>query len=218
MFKFKKFFWVFLFCILAGCKAGLVEPDPIIVPPPVYLKPEINFSADKINLVYGESITAKWKVKYADACSLAGQKIDSVGSLELKTLIKDTTLTIIATGKGGSASSSLTLKVGDWTTSDLGLITYSYWMLKTLKYIQDGVVIQNVILTDTQKTGHLQFGLDNKLYDNGVFSFNWSFGTTGHLLMNGFENDYSVTKTELVISYASQYNSKPAIIELTYGR
>lgn len=35
----KKFcFWVFLSGILIGCRTGLVEPDPVVIPPPVVIK------------------------------------------------------------------------------------------------------------------------------------------------------------------------------------
>ena len=179
--------------------------------------PDLVISFKDTTVIYGANLTFSWTASNATSCQMQGFSVQSSGSMEMKKMLRDTSLTIVGFGVG-SVSKTVTIKVGDWTTSDLGLITYSYWMLKTWKYIQDGVVVQNVTLTKEEKEGHLQFGLDGGLYGNGVFSFNWSFGSSGHLLMNGWENDYSVTKTTLVISYASRYNSKPAIIELAYYR
>jgi hypothetical protein len=208
------YIWV-LVCILIGCKPSLVEPDP--TPPPV-AKPEINvFSADKISLVYGETTTVTWQVVNATTCSLAGVNVGISGSTPTVKLVKDTTISIIATGNGSSASSSLTIKVSDWTTSDLGLISHDDWKMKTQKYLQGGLVIAEVTLNEQQKAKKTSFTFDGKVNIDGAFSCSWSF-TSGRILVGDQDCTYSLSKTQFIRSFGTTYSGQPAIMEITYGK
>ncbi len=134
-------------------------------------------------------------------------------------MFADQTLSLLAkTDKLSSLPTEKPVKVGDWTTSELGLVTYGYWMTKSLRYIQDGVVVSTLTLTDYEKARRTEYRLDGKIYINGSSSDSWVFGSPGHILESGWEEDYSVTKTELVISRPALYNSKPAIWEITLTR
>ena len=219
-FKMKYFLLLALFCcLIVGCKSSSTGLDPT---PPVVLKPEIKvFSVDKLNLVFAETTTVTWQVLNAQSCSLAGKSIDIAGSLTTSMLVKDTILTITATGNGGSASSSLTIKVGNWTTSKIGLLVGKTWGgLKSEKIFTNGVFVAEPNLADGQKNNPVKFELNgNMIYANNIIGTGkWSL--SGSILAIGLAQFKLVSLTEIELVYNEEliYNNLPSICEYTFWR
>lgn len=206
--------WISLIlCLLvvACTESVFVEPNPQIQP-----KVELTISTSVEVLPFGEEVIVSWISQNSKYCVLNAETVQTIGSVKVKPFA-DTKYQIKAVNGSLSATAEKLIKVGDWTTSDLGLISYNYWLLKSYKYFQNGTVY-NSALSDQDKINQYQFTVDGKCNFNGVFSSNWSFGTTGRIFVGLQDCSYSVTKNEFVRSMASQYNNQPAVFEVTYWR
>jgi len=225
--------WIFLIVlmvILVGCTGGSVGPvDPPVVvitkQPKVTL---LTISPDGGVLPYGDKAMISWSSENADYCLLNNETVKTVGFV-VKQLFADTNFILLAkTDKLSSSPTEKSVKVGDWTTSRLGLLTYKDpWMLKNLKYLQDGQVVADLILTDEEKTDTYFFTLEGKLKyckTFGVCNDNeiWSFSSDETCILMGKDKvSYLITnlvKNELVFNIDSNYNGKPAKFEQTYWR
>jgi len=111
---------------VAGCTKTPPAPTPVA--------PSLTVTFPQGTIPYGDSVSFSWeaegKVSYV---SLDGKEVAPIGSYQTKRLFDSVnTYKLTATGPGGSASKTIAIKVGDWTTSDYGIISHDYWIFGSL--------------------------------------------------------------------------------------
>ena len=120
--------------LVCGCEK---EPPP---PPPVVdseLVPTLELSVTPEGVIpYGEgSVVINFQTKDANQVLVNGVRKPSVklGTHTIKEkLFKDTTLVVKAINIKKMVEKSVTIQVGDWTTSTFGLVSYYPWKYKAL--------------------------------------------------------------------------------------
>ena len=104
------------------------------------------------------------------------------------------------------------------------LLTKAPWFLKSVKYIQNGVVVEEPFLNDEKKSDLYYFKVDGKTisnHSNGqqTGSSNWYFLNNESRFLNGDQNySFLLTEKEFICSKESSYNGIPAILEYLYWR
>ena len=117
-----------------------------------------------------------------------------------------------------NVTGNIDVKIDFIFTDMLTIITPAYWCQKSVKYIQNGVVASDVLLTEKEKTDQLRFTLDGKVYVNGAYGGTWSLDISGHITIGTPEYTYTFENgnKEIICRMDSQYYGKPAILEITY--
>lgn len=155
----KKFWIVVVFCMtIVSCeRQDPMDPNPSTIKPKV----ELIISPDEI-IPYGGIASVKWN---SDAKNVTLNKIivNSQSESNVK-LFSDSTFELIATNGTVSNSIKKVAKVGDWKTSKIGLLTYMPWMLRSIKYIQNGKVVFDFKLNNEQLTNIFYYCLDGKAF------------------------------------------------------
>jgi hypothetical protein len=129
---------------------------------------EVLFNKD--TLVFGSKTKFSWKASgLVSFLTLDGVSVGNPGSFDTPPLYKTTEYNLTVTGPGGSKTEKITIPVGSWTTSKLGLLTYSNpaWTVVSANVTADNGVIINFPLDPTEK---MSFGLD------GTYSLNSNVG------------------------------------------
>lgn len=216
---------LFLSFTLWGCD----KDGSLPVEPPIQPKAELTISPEMEVIPFGDVVTIAWKGENSKYGLLNGQKVENFGSVKLR-FPRDTAFTFIAVN--GSLSSSLiikSIKVGDWTTSKTGLLTFQKptWKMKSVKYLDiiDGHSLSESVITDDEKTEQYYFGLDGHLKGwNGsgvqVVGCDWAFLENETRILVGDQNCLlkTLTKDEFTRTKESTYKGKPAILEIKYYR
>ena len=86
------------------------------------------------------SVTVSWNTTNATKVTVNGTEVADVnGSKVYENMVKDTTVTIIATNVNKTVTVTKTLTIGDWTTSTFGLLTHEHWIFKATGYLTDSI-------------------------------------------------------------------------------
>jgi len=205
---------VLLFVILISCTKQLDIPVGSTLQPIV--KFEITPS-EGVVLPYGAKAKISWKVTNADVIKLNGKYVSAMDSMNIQ-LFKDSTFTIVATNSKHIFQEDGRVTVGNWMTSNLGLLTHSIWFLNSEKIIQNGVYVADMILGDQEKSDQYQYTLDGKANVNGMWSCNWSFIAPDSILVGGQRCYFTLTTNKFVRGIPTTWYELPAISEETYIR
>jgi hypothetical protein len=221
----KTIWMIVIFLLLVGCGGSIsVEPDPPIV---VLLQPKAEITINPgLGLVipYGFEVKISWESENAKYCILNNETVQTSGSIRTK-LYENTTYTIKAINGDLSYTTVKAVTVASWTTSDLGLLTHDYWLLKSLKFIQDGEVVSSSVLSDVDKTDKYYFYLNGDFkvfhatgvrYSSGQWYFSGN-GTDIFIVSTNY-NIISLTANEFICNEPAVYNGKPCILQTTYWR
>jgi hypothetical protein len=156
--------------LLGTLLLGCVKPDPPVGPEE--LKPTLEVSTTPAGVLpYGSEFTLSWATTNTRTLLINNKQhypIDA-GSLKIR-LFKDTIFEVRALNIVLSAKFDKEVKVGDWTTSKLGLLTHGTWYLTSIKFYQDNIPLLDVILTEIDKTDQYLYSVDGKhsVYRSGV--------------------------------------------------
>lgn len=199
------------------------EKNPKVVPP-VVLQPTVELTITPTGtLKYGDNCIISWTSTNANGgVLLNNQSVGTTGTMTKK-LFRDTTFILRGVNGSLTATNQKDVKVGDWTTSKTGLLTHSPWTMKGHRYIQNGIVVSETVLSEDQKTNLYNFYLDGKtkaFHSNGVQfgSGTWSFvANETKILMEGYEYPYNLNLNELIITIEVTWGGKLTISETTYG-
>ena len=112
--------------LVCGC-----EKEP---PPPPEVEPELQPTLElsvtpEGEIPYGDVATLEWKTTNAFRLFINDERQDNYkeGNKGTGKLFKDTTYTVKAQRVTLFAQKSVTIEVGDWTTSTFGLVSYYPW-------------------------------------------------------------------------------------------
>ena len=183
------------FCILYGCQEPDVVPEPL-PPIEIILPPVVSASADT-TINYGDSISINWSVKNSVTCNVA-----VIGSKTFNTLLKDATISIVATNTSGSTTKTISIKVRDWTSSTFGLLTHAKWKNVIFERLNSKKEVIDQIFMDKREWSYSQDWIA-KVYDDGLYKgyFTWKLKNGNILIGSAVSHIESVTKDNLVLTY-----------------
>lgn len=227
----KKILIFLVFCVISitlfiSCEKGKVDL-------PVVEKPTAKLSITPEGVIpYGAKCTLAWASFNSPYCTLNGKSVKPSDSAIVQ-LFGDTVFTFKAINGNLSDSDEKLVKVGDWTTSQFGLLAYNKpWALKGLKYLVNGEVVADLILDEDQKDDFYYFSKDGRRYvdynHSGILSGSpndiWFFSEDRIYLSMGGENVYFIsklTKGELTLDIQKEgytYNGQPCVFRQEYYR
>lgn len=214
--------------LLGTLLLGCVKPDPPVGPEE--LKPTLEVSTTPAGVLpYGSEFTLSWTTTDAKSLLINNKKHYPVeaGSLKMR-LFKDTIFEVRALNIVLSAKFDKEVKVGDWTTSKIGLITHSPWRFTANKRYRDGILIRDYILTEDEKNEIYTFFLDGKytVYRYGVRigSDDWSLSSDESSLSLGRNPPWvgtiaHLSEKKMVLTKVQPYaDGLPCLAEVTYER
>jgi len=154
---------------------------------PIQPKVELAVSPPGI-LPYGAVCTVTWESTDASSVFLNNKKVGTTGSIADK-LFKDTLYVIIASNEHLSARKEKEVRVGDWTSSKLGLLTRGPWRKTSNKFYRDGVLLISFILTEYEKKDIYIYSVEGKysVFNSGiqVGGMEWGFSPDEKSLYHG---------------------------------
>jgi hypothetical protein len=138
----------------------------------------INKSEFKDHLSFGEKTNFSWSVINVPVTSITlnGIPVEKVGSKFTGSLFENTEYLLKVVGPGGEKVEKLSIIVGDWTTSVLGLLTNKPWKLKEENVLNSKKErIDNLILSRNEiiiltKDHKYSFYWDGENVSSGDFS------------------------------------------------
>lgn len=83
-------------------------------------------------LPFADSTSFSWVVTNANSVTLNNKSVQAHATCKTGRLLADTTFDLVATGDGGTADISFTISVGDWKTSNYGVISHKPWTFDSL--------------------------------------------------------------------------------------
>ncbi|MEZ7867689.1 MAG: hypothetical protein QMB37_09610 [Paludibacteraceae bacterium] len=146
-------------------------------------------------LNYGDSTTLKWSTTFANAVIIDGVYTSLSGTREFNQLLASEKHKIEVLASGGLIEKTININVGDWTTSNLGLLTHSPWKLESIKYFNaDGSLYSTLNLSEEQLTNYYLYEIDGKcnfFYKNGqkYGGCDWKFLPEGKILIGNQVRD-----------------------------
>lgn len=131
--------------LLAGVMIISCKKDP----PKKVLQPTVEMTVSPTGILpYGATCNVSWTSTNGKSITINNKSVGPVGSVADK-LYRDTVYSITVTNENLSAKAEKEIKVGDWTTSDVGLLTHNYWLLKRIENYEDNNFIDSLRLTQT---------------------------------------------------------------------
>lgn len=209
--------------LIQGCEK-MPTPGPV----PVQPKVELTVAPSGI-LPYGAYCTATWSSTDAERVSLNNKNVGLSGSVTNR-LFRDTIFEIFAYKGSLSAKADKEVKVGDWTTSRLGLITHAPWYMTANKCYRDGILLVSFVLSDIDKTDEYVYSIEGKhsIYRSGVRIgyMDWIFSSDENSLTYAPNTQGPSTYTisflgekKFVITRTKPYaDGLPCLAEVTYER
>ena len=207
--------------LVYGCEK---EPPP---PPPVVdseLVPTLELSVTPEGVIpYGEgSVVINFQTKDANQVLVNGVRKPSVklGTHTIKEkLFKDTTLVVKAINIKKMVEKSVTIQVGDWTTSTFGLVSYYPWRYDSLgRSSLDGKILNRWEVAPELLSVITNFHRDGRYInsDYPTVVVYWSVPDSNTIVINGSTNKLQVNQEQMIISYQSSYNGQPVWCDQIY--
>ena len=207
--------------LVCGCEK---EPPP---PPPVVdseLVPTLELSVTPEGVIpYGEgSVVINFQTKDANQVLVNGVRKPSVklGTHTIKEkLFKDTTLVVKAINIKKMVEKSVTIQVGDWTTSTFGLVSYYPWRYDSLgRSSLDGKVLKR-----WEPDPELLSWVDYYHKDGTITYSNhpglkipWSLPDDNSITRNGTTMKLQVNQEQMIISYQGTYSGEQVWFDMIY--
>jgi len=183
------------------------------------LQPTITVTGNT-NIVYADNTTISWATTNATTVKVNDSIIATSGSLTLNQLVANKTLVFTVTNAAnGTTTKTITVNVGDWKTSTLGLLTQGYWQLSSLKYydLNDDLSSSDV-LTPEQTYRLFQYklnGMESVTYDRTSWYTGGHWSVSGNIITEGSSGRtiYKLDENTLVLR-----ETTTNIYEITYTR
>lgn len=194
--------------LIQGC-----EPEPIPGPPPIQPKVELTVAPSGI-LPYGAYCTVTWSSTDAKTLTLNNKQTTLSGSVTNR-LFRDTIFEVVARNESLSAKAEKEVKVGDWTTSKFGLVSYYPWTFKEFRVIlvKDSSIVYREEPTAEEKAKRFYYHRNGDLVTNFLaFTGKWSISEDGKFLIrDGNSEKFSVSEKELITYQETTWYDKPAL-------
>ena len=207
--------------LVCGCEK---EPPP---PPPVVdseLVPTLELSVTPEGVIpYGEaSVVINFQTKDANQVLVNGVRKPSVklGTHTIKEkLFKDTTLVVKAINIKKMVEKSVTIQVGDWTTSTFGLVSYYPWRYDSLRISS----LDGKVLNQWEPDPELLSWVDYYHKDGTITYSNypgvkipWSLPDDNSITRNGTTMKLQVNQEQMIISYQGTYSGEQVWFDMIY--
>ena len=207
--------------LVCGCEK---EPPP---PPPVVdseLVPTLELSVTPEGVIpYGEgSVVINFQTKDANQVLVNGVRKPSVklGTHTIKEkLFKDTTLVVKAINIKKMVEKSVTIQVGDWTTSTFGLVSYYPWRKDSLGVSSlDGEILRRWSVTPVEKTVTYFFLREGTMYSSGNLNWvvSWYILDENTIVINGSVQKLQVDDKQMIISHQTENNGEIVWLDQIY--
>ena len=207
--------------LVCGCEK---EPPP---PPPVVdseLVPTLELSVTPEGVIpYGEgSVVINFQTKDANQVLVNGVRKPSVklGTHTIKEkLFKDTTLVVKAINIKKMVEKSVTIQVGDWTTSTFGLVSYYPWRYDSLRISS----LDGKVLDQWEPDPELLSWVDYYHKDGTITYSNhpglkipWSLPDDNSITRNGTTMKLQVNQVQMIISYQTTRLGEQVWFDMIY--
>ena len=195
--------------LVSCCK----EPLPPVIEPEE-LEPTLELSITPEGVIpYGEgSVVINFQTKDANQVLVNGVRKPSVklGTHTIKEkLFKDTTLVVKAINIKKMVEKSVTIQVGDWTTSTFGLVSYYPWKYKALSVSSFEGEILDYWIPDPELLSWVFY-----YHRDGKISYSFTEEIASWLIEGDtiFQNrepfKLQVNQNEMILSYQTMYNGE----------
>ena len=204
--------------LVCGC-----EKEP---PPPPEVEPELQPTLElsvtpEGEIPYGDVATLEWKTTNAFRLFINDERQENYkeGNKGTGKLFKDTTYTVKAQRVTLFAQKSVTIEVGDWTTSTFGLVSYYPWRYDSLgRSSLDGKILNRWEVAPELLSVITNFHRDGRYInsDYPTVVVYWSVPDSNTIVINGSTNKLQVNQEQMIISYQSSYNGQPVWCDQIY--
>ena len=204
--------------LVCGC-----EKEP---PPPPEVEPELQPTLElsvtpEGEIPYGDVATLEWKTTNAFRLFINDERQDNYkeGNKGTGKLFKDTTYTVKAQRVTLFAQKSVTIEVGDWTTSKFGLVSKYPWRYDSLGVSSlDGMILRRWSVTPEEKTVTCFFLRGGTMYSSGNSSWvvPWYISDENTIVINGSVRKLQVDDKQMIISYQTEDQGEPVWFDMIY--
>ncbi|MDD3945962.1 MAG: hypothetical protein PHS38_14820 [Bacteroidales bacterium] len=203
--------------LVYGCEK---EPPPPEVEPELQPTLELSVTPEG-EIPYGDVATLEWKTTNAFRLFINDERQDNYkeGNKGTGKLFKDTTYTVKAQRVTLFAQKSVTIQVGDWTTSTFGLVSYYPWKYKALSVSSfEGKILDYWIPDPEPLSWVFYYHRDGKITQtiDPNRTEPWYLKNDSTLVVNGVARKLQVDQNEMVISYETRFNGEPAWFNMIF--
>jgi len=202
--------------LVCGC-----EKEP---PPPPEVEPELQPTLElsvtpEGEIPYGDVATLEWKTTNAFRLFINDERQDNYkeGNKGTGKLFKDTTYTVKAQRVTLFAQKSVTIEVGDWTTSTFGLVSYYPWKYKAQRITRDGVILSTWQLDEEELSWVIYYHKDGTVsYSHTTQVVSWFVPNDDTIIINGTTRKLQIGQEEMVLSYQTTYNGETVWFDMVF--
>ena len=205
----------------------LVSCEKVPTPPviePEELEPTLELSITPEGVIpYGEDgVVINFQTENANQVLVNGVRKPSVksGTHTLnERIFKDTTLNVKAINIKKVVEKSVTIEVGDWTTSTFGLVSYYPWRYDSLgRSSLDGKVLKRWKVEPEISSWVDYYHKDGTItYSNYPGSkIPWSLPDDNSITRNGTTRKLQVNQEQMIISYQTIYDGETVWFDMIY--
>ncbi len=204
--------------LVCGC-----EKEP---PPPPEVEPELQPTLElsvtpEGEIPYGDVATLEWKTTNAFRLFINDERQDNYkeGNKGTGKLFKDTTYTVKAQRVTLFAQKSVTIQVGDWTTSTFGLVSYYPWRYDSLgRSSLDGKVLKRWKADPEMSSWVDSYHKDGTVtYSNYPgLKISWLLPDDNSISINGTTRKLQVNQGRMIISYQGTYGGETVWFDMIY--
>ena len=204
--------------LVCGC-----EKEP---PPPPEVEPELQPTLElsvtpEGEIPYGDVATLDWKTTNAFRLFINDERQENYkeGNKGTGKLFKDTTYTVKAQRVTLFAQKSVTIEVGDWTTSKFGLVSKYPWRYDSLgRSSLDGKVLKRW-KADPELSSFVEY-----YHKDGTVTYSnypgikisWFLPDDNSITINGATRKLQVNQEQMIISYQGAYNGEQVWFDMIY--
>ena len=204
--------------LVCGC-----EKEP---PPPPEVEPELQPTLElsvtpEGEIPYGDVATLEWKTTNAFRLFINDERQDNYkeGNKGTGKLFKDTTYTVKAQRVTLFAQKSVTIEVGDWTTSKFGLVSKYPWRYDSLgRSSLDGKVLKRW-KADPELSSFVEY-----YHKDGTVTYSnypgikisWFLPDDNSITINGATRKLQVNQEQMIISYQGTYDGETVWFDMVF--
>jgi hypothetical protein len=167
---------------LISCSSGSGGLEPVN-PPIVNKTPTILTNFTDTTVVFGDTVNITGTVKDYTSLLVNNEKADAI-NVTLNSLIKETIIPINALNKDVSAAKTVTVHVGDWTTSFFGLCTNGIWvrdpnyrqLSSSGEFIRNGTWVGPIDAMQIKSNFEIALNIGDNLTSWASYNYTWNKG------------------------------------------
>ena len=205
----------------------LVSCEKIPLPPPVVepeeLAPTLELTVTPKGIIpYGEErVILAWETTNATQVRLNNERQPSTktGTHTIpERIFKDTTFRVQAINVKKMTEKSITIPVGDWTTSTFGLVSYYPWRYKEFRVSSlDRKILITSPATEEEKSWIIYYHTNGTVsYSHTTQIVTWVVPNDDTIIINGTTLKLQVSQEEMILSYQTTYNGETVWFDMVF--